>query len=68
MNQPQKDDVIKKLMDALAFYAEEKNWRSPSEGFALQYDPRPSPVIERGKWKFAKAVLDQVKQGDILEE
>ena len=34
------------LEEALAFYADSKNWRSPSSGFAAQYDPRPSPVSE----------------------
>lgn len=29
---------------ALQFYADPKNWRSPSSGFAAQYDPEPSPV------------------------
>jgi hypothetical protein len=28
----------------LAFYADRRNWQSPSSGFALQYDPKPSPV------------------------
>jgi len=32
------------LADALAFYADEQNWRSPSRGFAAQYDPEPSPI------------------------
>jgi hypothetical protein len=37
---------IKALEEELAFYAESKNWQSPSSGFAAQYDPRPSPVRE----------------------
>ena len=32
------------LAEALAFYADSNNWRSPSSGFAAQYDPEPSPV------------------------
>jgi len=35
---------IKALEEAVAFYADSKNWRSPSSGFAAQYDPSPSPV------------------------
>lgn len=35
---------ITELVDALAFYADSKNWQSPSSGFQAQYDPRPSPV------------------------
>ena len=38
-----------KLNKALAFYANSANWQSPSRGFALQYDPQPSPVsADRG--------------------
>jgi hypothetical protein len=37
------------LEAALAFYANIENWQSPSRGFALQYDPQPSPVsADRG--------------------
>ena len=32
------------LIDALMFYANYENWKSPSKGFALQYDPEPSKV------------------------
>lgn len=32
------------LEAALVFYADRENWQSPSSGFALQYDPQPSPV------------------------
>lgn len=35
---------VQGLRDALAFYADRKNWESPSRGFALQYDPEKSPV------------------------
>jgi cell division septum initiation protein DivIVA len=28
----------------IGFYAEQKNWESPSSGFALQYDPTPSKI------------------------
>lgn len=38
----------KALTDALAFYANTDNWRSPSTGFAAQYDPEPSPVSKDG--------------------
>jgi hypothetical protein len=41
---------IKKLRDALEFYALAKNWESPSTGFALQYDPEPSAISkDRGE-------------------
>ena len=33
-----------RLREALALYAEPKNWVTPSTGFAVQYDPEPSPV------------------------
>jgi hypothetical protein len=32
------------LLQVLEFYANEKNWQSPSTGFAAQYDPEPSPI------------------------
>lgn len=32
------------MREALVFYAEQDNWRSPSTGFALQYDPEPPPI------------------------
>lgn len=35
---------IKKLRCALEFYACAQNWKSPSTGFALQYDPEPSAI------------------------
>ena len=34
----------KKMKIALEFYADKKNWETPSTGFAVQYDPEPSPV------------------------
>jgi hypothetical protein len=38
------EEAIRQQTDALAFYANPDNWRSPSTGFAAQYDPEPSPV------------------------
>jgi hypothetical protein len=35
---------IEKYREALQFYADRKNWDSPSHGFALQYDPELAPV------------------------
>lgn len=35
---------IKRLRGALEFYADVKNWKSPSKGFDLQYDRAPSPI------------------------
>ena len=31
-------------IEGLKFYANPENWTSQSKGFALQYDPAPSPV------------------------
>ncbi len=39
---------ISLLADALAFYATPSNWRTPSTGFAAQYDPEPSPIERDG--------------------
>ncbi len=40
---------LERLKEALRFYADEANWRSPSRGFAAQYDPEPAPVAaDRG--------------------
>lgn len=33
-----------KQLEVLEFYANEKNWQSPSTGFVAQYDPEPSPI------------------------
>lgn len=33
-----------KQLEVLEFYANEKNWQSPSTGFVAQYDPAPSPI------------------------
>lgn len=38
------DMVVEVLKGALAFYADPKNWVTPSTGFAVQYDPEPPPV------------------------
>jgi len=40
---------IQDLRRCLEFYSNPNNWKSPSKGFALQYDPEPSPInIDRG--------------------
>lgn len=41
---------------ALEFYADEKNWISPSTGMALQIEPVPGPARDRGAR--ARAVLE----------
>jgi hypothetical protein len=46
-----------KLRAALEFYADKANWSSPSRGFALQYDPEPSPVQKAGNWQYAADIL-----------
>ncbi len=48
-----------RLRSVLAFYAEPKNWESPSTGFAAQYDPEPSPINASGNWKRAADALAQ---------
>lgn len=47
---------IQRLEIALAFYAEPNNWRSPSKGFALQYDPEPSP-IDKDQGQMARTMI-----------
>jgi|SRR5690242_2381016 len=47
---------VARLRAALALYAEPRNWHSPSTGFALQYDPEPSPV-QRDRGDAARAAL-----------
>jgi len=39
---------LRLLFEAVWFYADKENWRSPSKGFAAQYDPEPSPVEKDG--------------------
>src|SRR4051812_20081584 len=36
------------LSDALAFYADAANWKSPSTGLAAEYDRLPSPIAADG--------------------
>ena len=47
---------IDRLRETLAFYADPDNWMSPSRGFALQYDPEPSPVHKVRHAKAAAAL------------
>ena len=44
------------LREALKFYATPANWMTPSTGFALQYDPEPSP-ISKDSGQRARAAL-----------
>lgn len=37
-----------RLRTALAFYAAQENWRSPSTDFERRYNPRPSAVDQDG--------------------
>ena len=50
-----------KYREALEFYADPANWQSPSHGFALQYDPEPSPV-EKDKGERARRAVN-VRKG-----
>jgi len=52
-------EKLRLALDALAFYAEEKNWESPSSGFALQYDPELSP-IKKDRGERARDVLNML--------
>jgi len=38
------DEKEETTLRVLEFYADKKNWSSPSKGFAAQYDPELSPV------------------------
>ena len=53
------------LADALAFYADPNNWRSPSTGFAAQYDPEPSAIQRDGgqRARLALQANDSVRGG-----
>ena len=53
--------VPQEYIKALAFYADPANWKSPSEGFALQYDREPSPV-EKDKGRRARRLVN-VRKG-----
>ncbi len=44
------------LRKTLEFYRNSNNWKSPSNGFALQYDPEPSP-IQKDRGQKARSVL-----------
>jgi hypothetical protein len=48
------------LKAALTFYARSANWQSASSGFALQYDPQPSPASQDCGIR-ARAALDAPK-------
>jgi hypothetical protein len=52
----------------LKFYAKPEHWNSPSTGFALQYDPEPSPIRRRGDYKLAEQVLHTVKIEDYAND
>ena len=54
---------IKALEAALEFYADSKNWQSPSSGFALQYDPQP-PEVQRDRGR--RALLALAKSKGVL--
>ena len=55
--------VPQEYIKALAFYADPANWKSPSEGFALQYDREPSPV-EKDKGRRARRLVNVRKGSD----
>jgi predicted ATPase len=54
--------ALRKAVAALAFYSVPENWRTPSTGFAVQYDPLPSPVAKAGNAQTAAAALAEIAQ------
>ena len=50
------EEAIAICNDALHFYAEPSNYKSPSQGFAAQYDPEPS-LIQNDAGKRARNVI-----------
>lgn len=62
---------VEGLRKALSFYAEPKNWQSPSTGFALQYEREPSPV-EKDRGKLASDAIaaspDTLKEGGGMKD
>jgi len=53
--------VNEEIMAFLEFIADDKNWQSPSKGFALQYDPEPSP-IEKDARRRARKLLKKMRE------
>lgn len=50
------------LMGEFEYLANIENYKSPSSGFALQYDPEKSPIEKRGgAWGIARDVLEKLK-------
>ena len=48
-----------KILNVLSFYGLEKNYDTTSTGFAVQYDPEPSP-IEKDHGKKARESIEVV--------
>jgi hypothetical protein len=61
------EEDIKRLKGVLAFYADQKNWVTPSEGFCAQYDPEDS-AIEKDHGTRARIALGFVKQRSRLRK
>jgi len=52
---------------ALEFYAEKKNWNSPSTGFSVQYDPEQS-AVDKDRGEIARAALsDKSSEPKVLD-
>lgn len=52
-----KKQLLIQVSKALQFYADPATYKSPSQGFAAQYDPDLSPIqIDKGK--FAREVIE----------
>ena len=55
-----------RLRNALAFYATQENWQSPSTDFERRYNPRPSAVDLDGGQR-ARAALSEPRAADARQ-
>jgi hypothetical protein len=51
-----------RVREALEFYANAENWRTPSTGFAAQYDPIRPAAIDDGGERARAALADTVHE------
>ena len=55
-----------RLRNALAFYAAQENWQSPSTDFARRYNPRPS-AVDRDGGQRAHVALTEPRAADAWQ-
>jgi len=55
-----------RLRTALAFYAAQENWQSPSTDFERRYNPRPS-AVDLDDGKRARAALSEPMAADARQ-